>query len=62
MESKETAPLNNSPNDVSNYAKQIRKDYYKSWRNNNKDKVKKYNSKNWQKRAEKLKLNSYNTK
>lgn len=49
-------------NDLSKLANEARKDYYKSWRNNNKDKVKKYNSQYWQKRAERLKLNSNNAK
>ena len=40
--------VNNYLNDV------IRKQYYKEWRKNNKDKIKKYNEKVWKKQAEKL--------
>lgn len=40
--------VNNYLNDV------IRKQYYKEWRKNNKDKIKKYNEKFWKKQAEKL--------
>ena len=32
----------------------IRKEYYKEWRKNNKDKIKKYNERFWKKQAEKL--------
>ena len=32
----------------------IRKEYYKEWRTNNKDKIKKYNERFWKKQAEKL--------
>ena len=39
-------------------AKKARKDYYKSWRDNNKDKIKDYNSKYWKKRAERIKNSS----
>lgn len=35
-------------------AKQIRNDYYKQWRKNNKEKVKQYNQNKWLKKAEKL--------
>ena len=36
---------------------QIRKDYYKKWRDSNKDKIKKYQENFWKKRAEKTKEN-----
>lgn len=45
-------------NDISKLANETRKNYYKDWRKNNKDKIKKYNSNYWQKRAEKLRQNS----
>lgn len=32
----------------------IRKQYYKEWRKNNKDKIKKYNERFWKKQAEKI--------
>ena len=38
-----------------NFVNQIKKEYYKNWRKNNKDKIKNYNSKYWEKRAEKIK-------
>lgn len=34
--------------------KYIKKEYYREWRKNNKDKIKKYNEKFWKKQAEKM--------
>lgn len=45
-------------NNQSKLINEIKKRYYKDWRDKNKDKVKSYNSKYWQKRAEQLKNNS----
>lgn len=40
---------------TSNYINDIiRKQYYKEWRKNNKDRIKKYNERFWKKQAEKL--------
>lgn len=39
---------------LSKEATQIRNDYYKEWRKNNKDKVKKYYENYWKKRAESI--------
>ncbi len=39
------------------FANEIKKSYYKNWRSQNKDKVKQYNSKYWNKRAQKIKDN-----
>lgn len=36
------------------FANEIKKSYYKNWRSQNKDKVKQYNSKYWNKRAQKI--------
>lgn len=44
--------------DMNEFANKIRKEYFKDWRNKNKDKVKDYNSKYWKKRAEKIKTSS----
>ena len=49
-------------NDLNNEAKKVRKEYYKIWRDNNKDKIRNYNSKYWEKRAEKIKNNSNENK
>lgn len=38
-------------------ANRLKKEYYKDWRDKNKDKVKKYNATYWKKRAEKAKQN-----
>lgn len=44
-----------SNNELNDLVKLTKKNYYKNWRLNNKDKIKQYNSKYWQKRAEKSK-------
>ena len=49
-------------NDLNDEAKKVRKEYYKIWRDNNKDKIRNYNSKYWEKRAEKIKNNSNENK
>ncbi len=36
------------------FVNEIKKSYYKNWRSQNKDKVKQYNSKYWNKRAQKI--------
>lgn len=43
--------LEDFKSDINKY---IKKAYYKAWRENNKDKIKKYNEKFWKKQAEKL--------
>jgi len=41
--------------------KEVKRQYFKNWREKNKDKIKGYNSKYWQKRADKIKqTNSVN--
>ena len=49
-------------NDLNDEAKKVRREYYKIWRDNNKDKIRRYNSKDWEKRAEKIKNNSNTNK
>ena len=49
-------------NDLNDEAKKVRREYYKIWRDNNKDKIRRYNSKYWEKRAEKIKNNSNTNK
>lgn len=39
---------------LSNAADDVKKQYYKRWRDNNKDKIKQYNTKYWQKKAENI--------
>lgn len=36
-------------------AKRIRREYYKLWRRDNKDKIRNYNTKYWERKAEQLK-------
>lgn len=37
-----------------NVVNDIKKEYYKQWRDNNKDKIKQYNARYWQKKAENI--------
>lgn len=43
-------------------ANKLKREYYKKWRANNKDRIKDYNSKYWKKKAQCLKNNSSKTK
>lgn len=44
----------NENKNLEELAKEMRRAYYKKWRDNNKDKVKKQNEKYWMRRAMKL--------
>lgn len=43
---------NKGMNDIVN---DVKKEYFKNWRKNNKDKIKEYNSRYWQKKADNIK-------
>lgn len=40
--------------ETENFANELKKSYYKNWRNNNKDKIKRYNSNYWNKKAKRV--------
>lgn len=41
-------------NNISTKADEARRAYFKKWRDNNRDKIKEYNTRYWEKQAEKL--------